>query len=635
MKNLFIYLFIYFAILFSVSFAETSPTSPLLNDVRYSADKEKIRVVLEFDSSVPFYSFFSLLPEPSFNFVVLGCKIKNGLKTNFKVDDKLFSEVNINENDGRFLLSIALKYPLPESNVKVMKLSEKGRERIAVDFYRKFSVSASYLISKDVSLNIEEFSDENGYVRFNELSVLAYPLGTSYFDIVLSPSGRDKVGRIREHAKAVAAVNGGFFAYEGGAPLGLFYRYGQLVSPHVSRRPPRTCFAVLMDGSTVIDRMIAKDGVVYSVSGKAFENAAFVLGGGPRLVSDSKVAVNADEEELGKKGNDITRLAGRTGVGVDSEGRVRLFTASGYFDSHKEGMKLETFAEKMVRSGIVSGMNLDGGGSVAMDILGADISKPLGVSVYERPVGNALCLYIGEELLIPYSVSVLKADKNEILCDGKDFASIEVQLLDASGKPLPDGSFVKIAPSFGGFPKYVKSLGGIASFSIGSMKKAGSFDLYAECGSFKGKIWEGKFVPSSPVLYNLSVDFYRNKLLQGNNFFKAVFYCEDEYGNRSTLDGAEFAVIDADGLELLKKPLSVNSSEPAVFYIEEQFANSSLVILKDGKTLAVKLLQAGDKILDNSGSELKIPDDSDKGAEVPDGSGSDVKDSNALNNEDN
>ena len=603
-----LYIFLLFLFSYSNVFSENLP---LLTGVRYSKSAEKVRIVFELSDKAECHFASSAFPNPTINAVITGVSIAPSVKTQIKdSSDNLFIGLSISKRGCRSLsVDINLNYPISKDKVKLLILNDSGKNRIVFDLYRDFSIKYKTKISNDIILNTEESANSNGYLIFNDLSVKAYPKGQAYFDISMASGnkGREKVTDARKRNSCIAAVNGGFFAWEGGTPLGLVYRYGNLVAPHVSRRPPRTCFGILMDGTPFIDKVTAKSGNIFKSDGKVLNNAAFVLGGGPNLVSNGCTKMTADEEGLGKGGNDITHRAGRTAVGTDSAGNIHLFTATGYNDSHSEGMKLIDFASKLSSNGIVDAMNFDGGGSSAMDILGMDVSKPVGVSRYERPVGNFLCLYSKEKMLAPYIIKLINSDKTDIKADGIDSASISLSVSYADGTPVEDGTNVKIIPSFGEFPFFLKTSSGKVDFKIGNIKKCGNFYVFAVCGLSAQKIFNGKFIPSKPSFFEMTSSY--KKMANADNY-KVDFTAEDENGNRVSDGKFKFVIYDEDNTsELYSKELDIPATGSMSFYVEKEFAGKTVSALNEaGEVVATCLLV---KPLEVKPIEIK-PVDSEK-----------------------
>ena len=575
-----LYIFLLFIVFYSNIFAENLP---VVTDIRYSKSSEKVRIVFDLSDKADCHFSSSSFPSPTINAVIIGANISPSVKSKLKdSSDNLFIGLSVSKRGCRSLaVDINLNYPIPKDKVKLLILNDSGKNRIVFDLYRNFSVKYKTKISNDIILNTEESANASGYLIFNDLSIKAFPRGQAYFDISMASGtkGREKVTDARKRTGCIAAVNGGFFAWEGGTPLGLVYRYGNLIAPHVSRRPPRTCFGIRMDGSPIIDKITAKSGNIFTSDGMSLNNVAFVLGGGPNLVSNGCTKMTADEEGLGKGGNDITHRAGRTAVGTDSAGNIHLFTATGYNDSHSEGMKLIDFATKLSSNGILNAMNFDGGGSSAMDILGMDVSKPVGVSRYERPVGNFLCLYSKEKMLAPYIIKLINSDKTDIKADGIDCASVTLSVSYADGTPVEDGTDVKIIPSFGEFPFFVKTSSGKADFKIGNTKKCGNFYIFAVCGVSSEKILNGRFIASKPAYFEM-VSTYK-KMANSDNY-KVDFTCEDDNGNRVSEGKFKFVIYDEDNTsELYSKELNIPTAGSMSFYIEKEFAGKTVSALNE------------------------------------------------------
>ena len=612
MKKILYSLLFIFLLISCLSCASAQDISSLQN-VRYGIYPEKVRFVFEFDSEAPAnHSYFQSLPLPDYCIVIPKCRAKSELIKKIPFEkDKLIYCLNTEQKGTEAVgVSILLRYAIPKENIKTSILCENGKGKLVVDIFRAFSKKTKYSVSENIQLTTEEYATADGYVRLNDLSVTPYPKGQAYFDIVMPKDKREKVSSMMNRTDAIAAVNGGFFAWDGGKPLGLLYRYGKLVAPHVDRRPPRTCFGILMDGSPIIDRMTAKDGKILTTSGNEVNNPAFVIGGGPNLVSGGQSAVNADEEALGKKGNDITRIAGRTGLGYDAQGKIHFFTATGYTDSHKEGLKLEPFAQKMIQAGIVSGMNLDGGGSSVMNLQKTDISKPAGVKISERPVGNAVAVFSKEKLLTPYKIAV-SADKNEFNSDGKDFALLKLTVSDAQGSPVPDGTEIKLIPSFGECPFYASVSGGEISVQIGKTQKSGVMSLSAEGGAVASEIWKGKCLPGTPSAYSAKLVETPGAALDAANLFRVDLACEDINANRIQDAKLRLEITDDTGMKIFERSVSTSSSGGVSIYISGEFRDRVLKIF-DGEKVVGEL-----KLITKKAETVSIPKAPE--TETPDG----------------
>ena len=108
------------------------------------------------------------------------------------------------------------------------------------------------------------------------------------------------------------------------------------------------------------------------------------LGGGPRLVKNSQIAVTSEGFR-----DDVTKGAGpRTAFGIDKAGRYIILVADGRQGFYSSGLTLQELAATMQKLGAVDAMNLDGGGSTALAVRGKIVNRPS--DGIERSVANAL-----------------------------------------------------------------------------------------------------------------------------------------------------------------------------------------------------------------------------------------------------
>jgi hypothetical protein len=112
-----------------------------------------------------------------------------------------------------------------------------------------------------------------------------------------------------------------------------------------------------------------------------------VVGGGPRLVRDGRLAVTSRPE--GFFGSFVSGRNPRTLAGVRADGRVILVTVDGRRNGWSAGMTLGEAARLMRSLGARDALNLDGGGSTAMTVLGELVSRPSD-RAGERPVSDAV-----------------------------------------------------------------------------------------------------------------------------------------------------------------------------------------------------------------------------------------------------
>lgn len=153
-----------------------------------------------------------------------------------------------------------------------------------------------------------------------------------------------------------------------------------------------------------------------------FEN---VIGGGPFLLRDGKIAIDAADE-----GFNATFAEGRhprTAIGRTSEGDVWLVAIDGR-QTQSAGATLQEEAVIMQRLGCVDAINLDGGGSTALNIRGLTVNRPS--DGQERPVSNGVVIF-GPKVPVPTGKLRLIAGP-KVASDG----TLEARV-DLDGKPVP------------------------------------------------------------------------------------------------------------------------------------------------------------------------------------------------------
>lgn len=150
------------------------------------------------------------------------------------------------------------------------------------------------------------------------------------------------------------------------------------------------------------------------------------VGGGPWLVKDGKVNVDAKEE--GFQPAFYATAHPRTAVGVTANGMLVLATVDGR-QSMSAGMSLADMGILMVSYGCVEAINLDGGGSTTMATASGILNSPCEGT--ERPVANALVVLSDAVQLAPdteFTIAPL-----EPVPSG---TTVQPSLLDKNGQPI-------------------------------------------------------------------------------------------------------------------------------------------------------------------------------------------------------
>jgi hypothetical protein len=127
------------------------------------------------------------------------------------------------------------------------------------------------------------------------------------------------------------------------------------------------------------------------------EQTSSILNGGPRLLENGKIAINAVEEgfhweedpgfyyRFGERRNP------RTLAGIKENGNLLFVTIDGRAPGWSVGANFEESAKVMKSLGAVDAINLDGGGSTSMTI-GNDLVTRPSDATGERPIADAILL---------------------------------------------------------------------------------------------------------------------------------------------------------------------------------------------------------------------------------------------------
>jgi hypothetical protein len=110
------------------------------------------------------------------------------------------------------------------------------------------------------------------------------------------------------------------------------------------------------------------------------------IGGSHLLVQNGRIA-------LGACSGGICAPNPRTGIGLTADGRIALVVIDGR-QHISAGLSLQAFASFFMRLGVVSAMNLDGGGSSVMVVKGQVVNQPS--DGFERSVTNSLLVRLGD-----------------------------------------------------------------------------------------------------------------------------------------------------------------------------------------------------------------------------------------------
>jgi len=145
--------------------------------------------------------------------------------------------------------------------------------------------------------------------------------------------------------------------------------------------------ANLRAGSLV--RLDSKLAPVESEMTDSWKRASFIVGGGPQLIKDGRVAITFEAEKIAAKF--VSDRHPRTAIARLKDGRMLVATVDGRQPGVSAGMSLPELADLLLEFGATEAINLDGGGSTTMVVNGKLVNKPSD-QTGERPVSDAILM---------------------------------------------------------------------------------------------------------------------------------------------------------------------------------------------------------------------------------------------------
>lgn len=266
-------------------------------------------------------------------------------------------------------------------------------ELIRIDTYKNFefhplksddasSPEKGSLNSTDVIYDFEHLGmrTSTGLVR-GSVFTLHNPIGRFSIHTTKGP-GSCQVNTRRKPSETAHAhhchvsTNGGFFNVQDGTCLGNVVEDGLLIQPSRWRTP---VFGILASGEAVIGYIgeafsLNTTSEAMDISGK---QVLQMVSGLIWLVRDGRNNVRAAVEQEDPRAQTTGSLqyfaevrSARTALGIDTQGRIILVVVEG--KTGVDGTNLIQLADVLIDLGVVSAINLDGGGSsiaVSEDIL--------------------------------------------------------------------------------------------------------------------------------------------------------------------------------------------------------------------------------------------------------------------------
>jgi hypothetical protein len=121
-----------------------------------------------------------------------------------------------------------------------------------------------------------------------------------------------------------------------------------------------------------------------------WRGANTILGGGPQLITNGKVAITNVQEKVTPAF--VNDRHPRTAIAKLASGKLLLVAVDGRQPGVSVGMSLTMLADLLLEFSAVEAMNLDGGGSTTMIVRDKVVNRPSD-STGERPVSDAILVF--------------------------------------------------------------------------------------------------------------------------------------------------------------------------------------------------------------------------------------------------
>lgn len=168
-----------------------------------------------------------------------------------------------------------------------------------------------------------------------------------------------------------------------------------------------------------------------SINGFDWKKIDNVVGGGPSLVSEGTISVDAPSQ--GFDSTFSSKRHPRTAVGRTKEGDLWWVAIDGR-QKLSDGATLEELAKVMQRLGCLDAINLDGGGSTAMSVLGVTVNRPS--EGKEREVANGV-VFLGPSPTVEQGNYTIRGPE-AVVAGTTNY----LRVIDAAGSPVANTEVV-------------------------------------------------------------------------------------------------------------------------------------------------------------------------------------------------
>ncbi|OKL37814.1 phosphodiester glycosidase family protein [Domibacillus mangrovi] len=214
-----------------------------------------------------------------------------------------------------------------------------------------------------------------------------------------------------------------------------FRPYGEITGAKI----PADGFVLSAHGTkteALLNMKIGDTVSVFTNIDEKWQNAEFMIGSGPMLVKDGKVALSMDPNSARAR-----EKAPRTAVAIDETGdNVAFITVDGRQPGYSTGMSLVEFATYIQSLGYDRALNMDGGGSTTMlarkpgDFTVTIQNKPSDFG-FERRVSTVLMAVTTAPKGVPTTIHAKKSTDAELII-GESMTVIIESIMDEYGNPI-------------------------------------------------------------------------------------------------------------------------------------------------------------------------------------------------------
>lgn len=234
-------------------------------NIRWSDDREKIRIVFDLEK-IPSYTVY-FQQNPARVFLETSClKFSENIKLPFVISNKPVKDITYQQiildsfNYSRIVINLHYYVPFEYFNLE-------NPARIVFDFKKIFEIR--YIYYPEDGIRVEEI--KKGVVSGPlSINILKIYLTNKNIELLPALSGKNfremkTLSEIVAEKKAFAGINGGYFA-KGGQPLSLLCISGKIITENIMQR---TCLGITEDKEVVIDSLIFK-GKIITAKGENF-----------------------------------------------------------------------------------------------------------------------------------------------------------------------------------------------------------------------------------------------------------------------------------------------------------------------------------------------------------------------------